>query len=54
MGACNFTFVPPVNIPPRAPFGPSDVLNAGIPFEGIAFDLQKSAATRRETFVKLA
>jgi len=43
------TFVPAVKIPPRAPLGPSEVLNAGIPFEGIAFDLQKSAATRRDT-----
>lgn len=31
------------------PFGPSDVLNAGTPLEGIDFDLQKSAATSRET-----
>lgn len=32
------------------PFGPSEVLNAGIPLEGIDFDLQKSAATNRETW----
>ena len=43
------TLVPAENIPPRAPFGPSEVLNAGMPFEGIDFDLQKSPATRRET-----
>lgn len=43
------TFVPPVNIPPRAPFGPSVVLNAGTPLDGMDLDLQKSAATRSET-----
>jgi hypothetical protein len=48
------TFVPPVKIPPRAPFGPSEVLNAGIPFEGMDLDLQKSAATKSETFAVLA
>jgi hypothetical protein len=47
------TFVPPVKIPPRAPFGPSEVLNAGTPFEGMDLDLQKSAATKSETFVAL-
>lgn len=46
---CRCTFVPPVKTPPRAPFGPSDDLKAGIPLEGIDFDLQKSAATRRDT-----
>jgi hypothetical protein len=44
------TFVPPTKIPPRAPFGPSLVLMAGILFSGIAFVLQKSAAVRRETY----
>jgi hypothetical protein len=43
--------VPPVKIPPRAPFGPSVVLKAGIPLLGIDFDLQKSPATKSETFV---
>jgi len=43
------TFVPPTKIPPRAPFGPSVVLIEGMPFSGIAFVLQKSAAVRRET-----
>lgn len=32
------------------PFGPSEVLNAGIPLDRIDFDLQKSAATSRETW----
>lgn len=31
------------------PFGPSEVLNAGIPLEGRDLDLQKSAATNKET-----
>jgi hypothetical protein len=44
------TFVPALKIAPRAPLGPSLVLNAGIPLEGRAFDLQKSAATKRETY----
>lgn len=44
------TFVPALKIAPRAPFGPSLVLKAGIPFSGIAFDLQKSAAVRSETY----
>jgi hypothetical protein len=43
------TFVPALKIAPRAPFGPSLVLNAAIPFGGIDLDLQKSAATRSET-----
>jgi hypothetical protein len=43
------TFVPPENIPPRAPLGPSEVLNAGMPFEGIDWDLQKSAAHKSDT-----
>lgn len=43
------TLVPPTNIPPLAPLGPSVVLIAGIPFSGIAFVLQKSAAVSRET-----
>jgi hypothetical protein len=34
------TFVPALKIAPRAPLGPSEVLKAGIPFEGIAVDLQ--------------
>lgn len=42
------TFVPPTKIPPRAPFGPSLVFAAGIPFSLIALVLQKSAAVRRE------
>ena len=41
--------VPPTKMPPRAPFGPSLVLMAGMPFEGIALVLQKSAAVRRDT-----
>lgn len=44
------TFVPALNMAPRAPLGPSEVLNAGMPFSGIAFDLQKSAAVRSETW----
>jgi hypothetical protein len=43
------TFVPALNIAPRAPFGPSLVLNAGMPFDGNDVDLQKSAALRSET-----
>lgn len=43
------TLVPPTKIPPRAPFGPSLVLAAGTPFEGMDFVLQKSAAVRSET-----
>lgn len=39
------TFVSALKIAPRAPLGPSLILNAGTPFEGIDFDLQKSAAT---------
>lgn len=45
------TFVPALKIAPRAPLGPSLVLNADIPFVGMALDLQKSAATRRETYI---
>lgn len=30
------TRVPALKIPPRAPLGPSEVLMAGIPFDGIA------------------
>lgn len=44
------TLVPPTNMPPRAPFGPSDAFIAGMFFSGIAFVLQKSAAVRRDTF----
>lgn len=44
------TLVPPTKIPPRAPFGPSVVLMAGIPFSGMAFVLQKSAAVSKETW----
>jgi hypothetical protein len=47
------TLVPALKIAPRAPFGPSLVLKAGIPFAGMALDLQKSAATRRETYESL-
>lgn len=47
----HLTFVPPVKIPPRAPFGPSVVLKAGMPFDGMDRDLQKSAATSSETFL---
>jgi len=43
------TFVPALKMAPRAPFGPSEVLKAGILFDGIAVDLQWSAARRRET-----
>jgi hypothetical protein len=43
------TLVPALNIAPRAPLGPSLVLKAGIPFSGIDFDLQKSAAVSSET-----
>lgn len=42
------TLVPPTKIPPLAPFGPSEVLIAGIPFSGMAFVLQKSAAVSKE------
>lgn len=42
------TFVPPTKILPRAPFGPSLVFAAGIPFSLIALVLQKSAAVSRE------
>ena len=43
------TFVPALKMAPRAPLGPSLVLNFGMPFDGIAVDLQKSLALRRET-----
>lgn len=43
------TFVPALKMAPRAPFGPSEVLKAGMFFDGIAVDLQWSAALRRET-----
>lgn len=48
-GSVILTFVPPTKIPPRAPLGPSVVLIDGMPFSGMAFVLQKSAAVRRET-----
>lgn len=44
------TFVPALKMAPRAPLGPSEVLNAGTPFSGMAFDLQKSAAVKSETW----
>lgn len=47
------TFVPALNIAPRAPLGPSLVLKAGILFSGIDFDLQKSAAVSKETYFTL-
>jgi hypothetical protein len=47
----SLTFVPALKIAPRAPFGPSLVLKAGIPFSGIDLDLQKSAAVRSETYL---
>lgn len=43
------TLVPPTKMPPRAPFGPSVALIAGIFFSGIALVLQKSAAVSRDT-----
>src|SRR5262249_40382822 len=43
-----FTLVPPTNIPPLAPLGPSLVLTEGMFFAGIPFVLQKSAAVSRE------
>lgn len=43
--------VPPTKMPPLAPFGPSEVLMAGMPFSGIDFVLQKSAAVSRDTYV---
>lgn len=42
--------MPPTNVSPRAPFGPSLVLAAGIPFGPIATVLQKSAAVSKETY----
>jgi hypothetical protein len=36
----NLTRVPALKIAPRAPFGPSDVLMLGMPFDGIATVLQ--------------
>ncbi len=45
------TFVPPTKILPRAPFGPSVVLAAGMPLAGMDFVRQKSAAVRSDTFV---
>lgn len=44
----HLTFVPPTKIPPRAPFGPSLVFAAGMPFSAMAVVLQKSAAVSKE------
>jgi hypothetical protein len=44
------TCVPALKIAPRAPFGPSDVLMLGMPFDGMATVLQWSAALRSDTY----
>jgi hypothetical protein len=46
------TFVPPTNIPPLAPLGPSVVLIAGIFLDGMDLVRQKSAAVRSDTYQK--
>jgi hypothetical protein len=50
----NQTFVPPTKIPPRAPFGPSEVLTAGMFLEGMDFVLQKSAAVSKDTLLRFS
>ncbi len=54
MDSWKLTLVPPTKMPPRAPFGPSLVLTAGMFLDGIDFVLQKSAAVRRDTCCMLA
>ena len=44
------TGVPFLKKAPRAPLGPSEVLIEGIPFEGMATVLQKSAPASREIY----